>query len=55
MNAFIQKNYSKEEVIDIKFENYGGYDTSLHYCYQTNQLWTINNGVFYNYEVELQK
>ena len=39
--------------VNIDFANIGGYDTSLHYCYQTNQLWTINNGKFYIYDVSL--
>ena len=39
--------------INIDFANIGGYDTSLHYCYQTKQLWTINNGKFYIYDVTL--
>ena len=38
---------------NINFQNFGGYDTSLHYCYSTGQLWTINNGKFYSYDVEL--
>ena len=38
---------------NINFQNIGGYDTSLHYCYATNQLWTINNGKFYSYDVDL--
>ncbi len=39
--------------INIDFANIGGYDTSLHYCYQTKQLWTINSGKFYIYDVTL--
>ena len=39
--------------ININFQNIGGYDTSLHYCYSTKQLWTINNGKFYSYDVEI--
>lgn len=38
---------------DINFQNIGGYDTSLHYCYEFNQLWTVNNGKFYAYDVNL--
>ena len=39
--------------INIDFANIGGFDTSLHYCYQTKQLWTINSGKFYIYDVTL--
>ena len=39
--------------INIDFANIGGYDTSLHYCYPTKQLWTINNSKFYIYDVTL--
>ena len=39
--------------INIDFANIGGYDTSLHYCYPTKQLWTINNSKFYLYDVTL--
>ena len=39
--------------INMNFQNIGGYDTSLHYCYNTGQLWTINNGKFYSYDVQL--
>ena len=38
---------------NINFQNIGGYDTSLHYCYTTKQLWTINRGKFYSYDVDL--
>ena len=31
-------NLSKDEIIEIPFENRGGYETSLHFCYLTNQL-----------------
>ena len=33
----------KEENISIDFENKGNYDSSLHYNWKVNQLWTINN------------
>ena len=39
--------------VNIDFANIGGYDTSLHYCYQTNQLWTVNSSKFYIYDVSL--
>ena len=39
--------------VNINFQNIGGYDTSLHYCYPTQQLWTINCGKFYSYDVQL--
>ena len=39
--------------ININFANIGGYDTSLHYCYQTNQLWTVNASKFYIYDIIL--
>ena len=39
--------------VNINFQNIGGYDTSLHYCYATKQLWTVNNGKFYSYDVDL--
>jgi len=39
--------------INMNFQNIGGYDTSLHYCYNTGQLWTINNGKFYSYDIQL--
>ena len=38
---------------NINFQNVGGYDSSLHYCYPTKQLWTINNGKFYSYDLDL--
>ena len=40
-------------ISNLNFQNIGGYDTSLHYCYATNQLWTINKGKFYSYDVDL--
>ena len=49
--------YDLEKKIDynvsINFQNIGGYDTSLHYCYNTKQLWTVNGGKFYSYDIEL--
>ena len=49
--------YDLEKKIDynvnINFQNIGGYDTSLHYCHNTKQLWTVNNGKFYSYDIEL--
>jgi len=39
----------KEEPVDILFSNRGEYDTSLHYCNQKGQLWTVNNGIFFSY------
>ena len=47
----LEKNQSYD--INMNFQNIGGYDTSLHYCYNTGQLWTINNGKFYSYDVQL--
>ena len=47
----LDKNQSND--ININFQNIGGYDTSLHYCYNTGKLWTINNGKFYSYDIEL--
>ena len=44
-------NDKRDYNINIDFENIGGYDTSLHYCYNTRQLWTVNNGKFYSYDV----
>ncbi len=40
-------------ITNLNFQNIGGYDSSLHYCYATNQLWTINCGKFYSYDVDL--
>ena len=39
--------------ININFQNIGGYDTSLHYCYSTKQLWRVNNSKLYAYNIEL--
>ena len=39
--------------VNINFQNIGGYDTSLHYCYKAKQLWTVNYGKFYSYDIEL--
>jgi len=47
----LDKNQSND--INMNFQNIGGYDTSLHYCYNTGKLWTINNGKFYSYDIEL--
>ena len=44
-------NDKRDYNININFENIGGYDTSLHYCYNTRQLWTVNSGKFYSYDV----
>ena len=44
---------NKSYNINMNFQNIGGYDTSLHFCYSTGQLWTVNNGKFYSYDVEL--
>ena len=47
----LDKNQSYN--INMNFQNIGGYDTSLHYCYNTGQLWTINRGKFYSYNTQL--
>ena len=44
-------NNKRDYDINIDFENIGTYDTSLHYCYMTRQLWTVNDGKFYSYDI----
>ena len=47
-------NNRRDYNINIDFQNIGGYDTSLHYCYNTKQLWTVNYGKFYYYDITFE-
>ena len=47
-------NNRRDYNINIDFQNIGGYDSSLHYCYNTKQLWTLNNRKFYSYDINFE-